>query len=306
MFTNQNIQHFFTEYEDILLEGLNYNHSEKEIYDVIYKKEFNNYLRKGVNPRLDELTHVINFVRKYRSGELSYNTKNESNTYYKWQAESDSCERCKELDGQIFDYEPERPHPNCRCEIVEVSKEEAGKIYEEHKEKIEERDNINQISINNAKIYNELDGKFYDKYGNQVKGSECASYVANAFRTNGIAIDKPPVREGNKLPSACDYGPSFEKVGFENIKTGQGEIPKSYKPQKGDIVIFNESDKHPDGHIQMYNGEYWISDYKQNTSGGIERGGNGFFPSQSYKDENGFTIYRNLDWVDWEIDRGSF
>ena len=36
-----------------------------------------------------------------------------------------TCDECKELDGQIFDfYEevPERPHPNCRCKVKLVKK----------------------------------------------------------------------------------------------------------------------------------------------------------------------------------------
>jgi len=38
-----------------------------------------------------------------------------------WQANPGACEKCNELDGQYFSQgnEPEKPHPNCNCKIVE-------------------------------------------------------------------------------------------------------------------------------------------------------------------------------------------
>lgn len=48
--------------------------------------------------------------------------------HYVWHAENGehTCDKCKELDGQVFDFYdevPERPHPNCKCtvEIVDVN-----------------------------------------------------------------------------------------------------------------------------------------------------------------------------------------
>lgn len=45
-------------------------------------------------------------------------------SYYKyfWEAENseNTCDKCKELDGQVFEFEdevPERPHPNCKCKV---------------------------------------------------------------------------------------------------------------------------------------------------------------------------------------------
>lgn len=45
-----------------------------------------------------------------------------SRDYYVWHSEDsdNTCDACKSLDGQIFDFYddvPERPHPNCRCSI---------------------------------------------------------------------------------------------------------------------------------------------------------------------------------------------
>lgn len=66
----------------------------------------------------EEKSDIENTVLK---GGISYNK-------YVWHSENGehTCEVCKSLDGQVFDFYdevPERPHPNCRCtvEIVEDS-----------------------------------------------------------------------------------------------------------------------------------------------------------------------------------------
>ncbi len=55
----------FNDYEDLITRGLDYDYSAKEIYNAIYKKEFNLYLRKGITPRVDELNHVVNFIKMF-------------------------------------------------------------------------------------------------------------------------------------------------------------------------------------------------------------------------------------------------
>ena len=42
------------------------------------------------------------------------------------------------------------------------------------------------------------------------------------------------------------------------------EIDKTtYKPQKGDIVVFPKVKNHIWGHIAMWNGKQWVSDFRQ-------------------------------------------
>jgi len=51
-----------------------------------------------------------------------------------WQASPGACEKCSELDGKYFDSEsdaPEKPHPNCKCQLVECF---YGSEYTEWKE----------------------------------------------------------------------------------------------------------------------------------------------------------------------------
>ncbi|MBD5401774.1 peptidoglycan DD-metalloendopeptidase family protein [bacterium] len=60
---------------------------------------------------------------------------------YIWHSENSehTCDKCKELDGQVFDFYdevPERPHPNCRCTV---------EIVEDLNNKTEDNDNTNKI-----------------------------------------------------------------------------------------------------------------------------------------------------------------
>lgn len=63
--------------------------------------------------------------------------------HYVWHSENgeNTCDECKELDGQVFEMGeevPERPHPNCRCtvEIVEGEIETDGEEPQKDKDKI--------------------------------------------------------------------------------------------------------------------------------------------------------------------------
>lgn len=68
-------------------------------------------------------------------------------SYYKyvWHAENseNTCAKCKELDGQIFDFYdevPERPHPNCKCTV---------EVVEDLDNESEDNDNTNKIPPKN-------------------------------------------------------------------------------------------------------------------------------------------------------------
>jgi hypothetical protein len=39
--------------------------------------------------------------------------------------------------------------------------------------------------------------------------------------------------------------------------------PPDYAPQLGDLAVFQNSDTHKYGHVQMYDGTHWVSDWHQ-------------------------------------------
>ena len=76
----------------------------------------------------------------------------------------------------------------------------------------------------------------------------CALYVERAINAGG--------QPAFILP-AWGYAYVLPLMGFE-------EIPRTqYVPRKGDIVVFPKVKNHIWGHIAMYNGNQWISDFKQ-------------------------------------------
>lgn len=82
---------------------------------------------------------------------------------------------------------------------------------------------------------------------------ECARYVRLAIQAGGCPTYIHPA-------SAKEYDTFLPKLGFQSIP------PADYKPAKGDIIVIKppqNKSEHEHGHIAMYNGKKWISDFTQ-------------------------------------------
>lgn len=80
----------------------------------------------------------------------------------------------------------------------------------------------------------------------------CAKYVANALEYGGFRF----TRQG----SAYLYRTNGVLVGM-----GYREIGKQNSYAKGDITVTDRNAYHPDGHIAMWSGSQWISDFFQTS-----------------------------------------
>lgn len=78
--------------------------------------------------------------------------------------------------------------------------------------------------------------------------------------------------------SAKDFGPNLERAGFSSVADHRSP---GYNPQRGDVAVFQAVPGHPHGHIAMYNGERWVSDYRQDS----------FYANQAYR-SGSWTAYR--------------
>lgn len=78
----------------------------------------------------------------------------------------------------------------------------------------------------------------------------CALYVRKAIMAGGV----PLYWGGN----ACHYKYVLPIIGFE-------EIEKESKRKKGDIVVFQSTRSRKYGHIAIWNGTRWVSDFKQRS-----------------------------------------
>lgn len=94
----------------------------------------------------------------------------------------------------------------------------------------------------------------------------CAWYVMRALQEGGCPIYLLP---------AYGYSWLLPRMGF--IEVGR----ENYVPQKGDLIVFPAIGKHIWGHIQMWNGEQWVSDFKQKN----------MIPSKAYH-KTKWQIYR--------------
>lgn len=83
----------------------------------------------------------------------------------------------------------------------------------------------------------------------------CAGYVRQAITAGGVPTFIRP-------PMASWYSWYLPMIGF-----GQVDVDNlsTYTPQKGDLVVFGSTSRHPYGHIAMYDGNQWISDFKQRS-----------------------------------------
>ena len=86
----------------------------------------------------------------------------------------------------------------------------------------------------------------------------CARYVREAIQRGGIMLIH--------THSAYNYGASLVCAGFYPVLRGV--------PKKGDVVVIQPIAGHDDGHMAMYDGQIWISDFKQL---------HGFYPGPAYR-----------------------
>ncbi|GIZ15879.1 hypothetical protein RCZ15_11220 [Capnocytophaga catalasegens] len=103
---------------------------------------------------------------------------------------------------------------------------------------------------------------------------KCALYVRQAINAGGIFGlngDARSYYEDDKL----------ERAGFTKI----GNDINSIELKKGDIVAFAAVKGHIYGHIAMWNGEQWVSDFKQNS----------FWVANQYSVEKKYVLYR---WIE--------
>ncbi|WP_084170199.1 CHAP domain-containing protein [Paraburkholderia ferrariae] len=85
----------------------------------------------------------------------------------------------------------------------------------------------------------------------------CAQYVREAIVAGGINLARTHY--------AKDYGRNLENAGFARA---------SGTPERGDVIVIQPAPGHPAGHMAIYNGNIWISDFRQH---------NGFYPGPAYR-----------------------
>ena len=107
-----------------------------------------------------------------------------------------------------------------------------------------------------------LQSNAYPRYTKGVCG-HCAKYVRMAIEAGGISTAGRPV-------NAKDYVYFLPKIGFKHYKTIKYDAAVARLMQNdvlpGDIAVYQKpSDPGSPGHICMFTGKQWASDFKQNS-----------------------------------------
>jgi len=111
---------------------------------------------------------------------------------------------------------------------------------------------------------------YADSHAESSSGGACATYVRKALAAGGLTSFNT-----NHPEFAYQYGPFLMNAGFVQISSG------GYTAQKGDVVVFQQVPGHDAGHIAIYDGSQWVSDFKQPN----------FYVANAYKSGT-YTLYR--------------
>lgn len=98
----------------------------------------------------------------------------------------------------------------------------------------------------------------------------CAKYVRKAIEAGNVTL--------TRHISAKNYGSSLIAVGFVELN-----FTPASGYSKGDVAVIQPPPKTLHGHMQMYDGSQWISDFKQRD----------FWPGPTYrKKQPSYAVYR--------------
>lgn len=105
--------------------------------------------------------------------------------------------------------------------------------------------------------------------------SMCAWYVTKSMWHGGCPIGLIP---------AYAYEKTLPQMGFKEISS------EGYKPIKGDICVLPQNKISHFGHIAIYNGEKWVSDFKHKSP----------YPNSTYEENGHEKIFRASDGWHWK------
>lgn len=94
----------------------------------------------------------------------------------------------------------------------------------------------------------------------------CATYVREGLESAGFKTsDGSTISQKYKSKGLAASAYMYDTNGIMS-DLGFAKIDPSNKPLPGDVEVFGRTSHNPHGHIQVYNGKYWVSDFHQ--SGG--------------------------------------
>lgn len=113
--------------------------------------------------------------------------------------------------------------------------------------------------------------KHLNRHARATSAGLCAQFVRESVEAGGLRLQRHA--------SAKDYHHSLLAAGFVAIQPQEAQ-----QHQPGDIVIIDAIPGHPHGHMAMFDGTHWISDFRQRY---------GYYPGARYRQlRPAYTVYR--------------
>ena len=101
---------------------------------------------------------------------------------------------------------------------------------------------------------------YLDEHAQPHSLNQCAKFVRKAVEAGGVEL--------TSTVSAKDYGPCLERALFRALSA----LPGGF--EAGDVAVIQPIEGHPHGHMAMYNGALWVSDFTQM---------HGYYPGPAYR-----------------------
>ena len=98
-----------------------------------------------------------------------------------------------------------------------------------------------------------------NKFTNFLQGISSYSSSQKCAKSIRLALESAGARFQSHPVAAADWGNTLTKIGYRQIN------PKFDSPKEGDIYIIDRTGKHVYGHIAGFNGQQWVSDFKQKS-----------------------------------------
>jgi hypothetical protein len=103
----------------------------------------------------------------------------------------------------------------------------------------------------------------------------CAGYVVLGLWHGGCPAGLIP---------AYAYEKTLPQMGFQEVTI------ENYRPHRGDISVLPPAGNSPFGHIAVFNGRKWVSDFTQKS----------LYPSPAYRNNGSYRIFRIKDGWHWK------
>jgi len=204
---------------------------------------------------------------------IPWNKEFDKDKKYIWISETgkNTCEECKSLDGKIFtgDKVPPRPHPNCKCEVVEYNFKNNIIVKSSQSVfnlgvKYYDRSQIDAIGLwhiasekfegKTAKEYIKNNGKIVDKISD-LNNFELENFVRQKVKTqmNTEKLRGIIFHENSSLSKAIKEDNFFKQILSEVINTNINRLKFNYSIKTSIKEFENINLKNAIGQADIYN-----------------------------------------------------